>query len=105
MRDALGDREIAVCRELTKLHEEVIRTTLSDAAEYYETNEPRGEFVLVVSGKEETADRQLTADEAVALAKRLMEGGESASSAAKEAAAVSGLKKGEIYKLLMEREI
>lgn len=46
----LGDREIAVCRELTKLHEETRRTTLSEAAAYYRDNAPRGEFVLVIAG-------------------------------------------------------
>lgn len=45
----LGDREIAVCRELTKLHEETRRTTLSEAAAYYRDNAPRGEFVLVIA--------------------------------------------------------
>ncbi|MBO4290212.1 MAG: 16S rRNA (cytidine(1402)-2'-O)-methyltransferase [Lachnospiraceae bacterium] len=48
---ALGERRIAVCRELTKLHEEVLTMTLPEAAAYYEENEPRGEFVLVIEGK------------------------------------------------------
>ncbi len=47
---ALGDRKISLCRELTKLNEEVNRTSLSDACEYYKTHEPRGEFVLVIEG-------------------------------------------------------
>nr|MCR5719484.1 16S rRNA (cytidine(1402)-2'-O)-methyltransferase [Lachnospiraceae bacterium] len=47
----LGDRKISICRELTKKHEEVIRTTLNKALEYYDTNEPKGEFVLVIEGK------------------------------------------------------
>ena len=47
---ALGDRKISLCRELTKLNEEVIRTTLSGAVSYYEENEPRGEYVLVIEG-------------------------------------------------------
>lgn len=48
--EAFGDRKISLCRELTKLNEEIIRTTLSGAVKYYEENEPRGEFVLVVEG-------------------------------------------------------
>jgi len=46
----LGDRRISLCRELTKLNEEIIRTTIGGAIVYYETNEPRGEYVLVVEG-------------------------------------------------------
>lgn len=48
--NVLGDRKISICRELTKLNEEVMRTTISDACEYYKSNEPRGEYVLVVEG-------------------------------------------------------
>ena len=54
MLNAFGDRKIALVRELTKVHEEVLRTTLSGALEYYETNAPRGEYVLVVAGMEES---------------------------------------------------
>ena len=54
MLNAFGDRKVALVRELTKVHEEVLRTTLSGALEYYETNAPRGEYVLVVSGIEES---------------------------------------------------
>ena len=46
-----GERRIALCRELTKIHEEVLRLTLAEAVEYYNVNEPRGEFVLVLEGK------------------------------------------------------
>ena len=49
--EVFGDRKIALCRELTKLNEEVIRTCLSGAISYYEENEPRGEYVLVIEGK------------------------------------------------------
>ncbi|KAI4451079.1 Ribosomal RNA small subunit methyltransferase I [Eubacterium plexicaudatum ASF492] len=48
---ALGNRKISVCRELTKKHEEVRRTTISDLLLYYETQEPRGEYVLIIEGK------------------------------------------------------
>ena len=47
----LGDRRIALCREITKIHEEFVRTTISDAINKYEENPPRGEFVLVIEGK------------------------------------------------------
>ena len=51
--EVLGDRKISLCRELTKLNEQILRTTLSGAISYYEKNEPRGEFVLVVEGASE----------------------------------------------------
>ena len=51
--ESLGDRQAAVCRELTKLHEEVLHLSLSEAAGYYEAHEPRGEYVLVIAGAPE----------------------------------------------------
>lgn len=104
MYECLGDREIALCRELTKLHEEVRKTTLSEACTYYEQNAPKGEFVLIVAGAEsEEQTEEFTLESAAALAQRLVENGQSASRAAKEAAQISGFKKGEIYKFLIER--
>ena len=61
LADAFGeDRKISLCRELTKLHEEVRRMTLGEAAAYYEENPPRGEFVLVVAGAEEKPEAGCT---------------------------------------------
>ena len=54
-----GDRSISICRELTKLHETVIRMKISEAKEYYEQNAPKGEFVLVVEGYTQTAEEDL----------------------------------------------
>ena len=51
MLEVLGERKIALCRELTKVHEEIIRTTFDDAIAMYEENPPRGEFVVVIDGK------------------------------------------------------
>ncbi len=97
-----GDREIAVVKELTKIHETVFRTTLCEAVEHFGQNAPKGEYVLIVSGFESQAKEiEYTAESAAELAKRLMESGLSASAAAKEAASVSGIKKGEIYKLIV----
>lgn len=53
--DAFGDRRISLCRELTKINEEIMRTTISQAIRYYEENAPRGEYVLVVAGFEKGA--------------------------------------------------
>ena len=98
----LGDRRIAVCRELTKLHEQVISGTLSDAIEYFKVNAPRGEFVLIIEGRAPDVEKIYTLDEAVTLAKRLQIAGESASSAARQAAELTGIKKGEIYINMVE---
>ena len=53
--ESFGERNISICRELTKLHEEIIRLKLSEAIEYYSENNPRGEYVLVLEGKSEAA--------------------------------------------------
>ncbi len=94
-----GDREIALVKELTKLHETVERTTLSAACEKFETENPKGEYVLIVSGAKppEKSDSH-TFEEAVALAKEYIGGGMAASAAAKRAAAETGFKKSDIYK-------
>ena len=102
MLAAWGDRRITLARELTKLHEEIVRTTLSAACAMYEETDPRGEFVLVVEGAPETAaeDEEMTLEQAVQTAREYMDGGASAADAAKRAAALSGFKKGDIYKAL-----
>ena len=102
--EAFGDRKIALCRELTKLHEEVIRTTLEGAVERYRETAPRGEFVLVVEGAPPAAPREMFVADAVALARSLCERGLAPAPAAKEAARITGCKKSEIYKLLTGTE-
>ena len=95
----LGDRKISLCRELTKLHEEVRRTTISEAQAYYRENDPKGEFVLVVEGaREEKLTEQYTLEQAIEMARTLRAEGLSAADAAKQAAKVTGFKKNEIYK-------
>ncbi len=101
---ALGNREIAIARELTKIHEQVIRTTLCDAAEKYSKENLKGEIVLIINGAQPKENGFLTPAQAAAYAKELVAGGESKTNAAKIAAKESGLKKGEIYKLLIEEE-
>ncbi len=100
MLNYFGNRKIAVVRELTKLHETVMHTTLSDALNFFGDNTPRGEFVLIVSGAEEE-NTVYTLEDAIKIAKKLIEEGKSTSMAAKEAAATTGQKKGEIYKKLL----
>lgn len=104
--EALGDRRVAIVRELTKLHEEVIRTTLSEAAAKYSPDggeTPRGEFVIIVEGAspDKTAE-SYTPEQAAEMARSLIEGGMSVSEAAKEAAKATNLKKGDIYRLLVK---
>ncbi len=101
MLKVFGDRDIAVVRELTKLHETVFHTTLGGALEHYTENTPRGEFVLIISGAKENTE-EYTVEQAVEIAKKLVAEGQSTSFAAKEAANVTGIKKGDIYKLLLQ---
>ena len=75
MAELLGDRPAALCRELTKLHEDTVRTTLAQAAAYYAANEPRGEYVLVVAGREKQTAPALTLEEGVARVLALRDGG------------------------------
>lgn len=92
-----ADRPIALCRELTKLHEEVIRTTLGSALARYRQEQPRGEFVLVVAGApEETGEP----DEAAALerVRQLREEGASMKDAVRQAAQETGMNKNALYK-------
>lgn len=97
------ERSVSLCRELTKLHEEIRKTTLGQAAEFYRDNEPRGEFVLVLAGADpaDTAQDVPTLAEAVAAAERLMADGMAPSAAAKQAAAGTPFSKGEIYRALV----
>lgn len=104
MLEAFGDRPIALVREITKIHEEVIHTTLAQAADTYADNSLKGEIVLIVAGAAEEQEETQTLADAVAQAKRLMEKGVSISEAAKLAAKASSFKKGEIYKELLEDE-
>lgn len=104
MLAAWGDRRIAVVRELTKIHEEVRRTTLAEAAQYYRENTPKGEFVLVIEGAKEQQEEEMSLEQAVELARELIQQGHSASESAKQAAQLSGKKKGELYRLLMEEK-
>lgn len=99
--NTLGDRRLAIVREITKLHEEVIRTTLSEACKQYADGSLRGELVLILDGKKDAAESEITFEETVARAKALAEKGMSVSAAAKELAAQTPFKKGDIYKALI----
>lgn len=97
-----GDRKLTIARELTKVHEEIIRTTTKAAAETYTAENPlKGEIVLILEGKKSAESPAMTKDEAVRYAQKLIEGGMRPTDAAKEAAAIAGLKKNDIYKELV----
>ena len=102
---ALGNREIAIVREITKIHEEVIKTTLKDANELYGDGHLKGEMVLIIEGKNQETEQEITLDDAVKKAAALVQSGMTMSRAAKEAAASSPFKKSDIYKELLESEI
>ena len=97
-----GERRLTICRELTKLHEEIIRTTTKEAFENYFEGTLKGEIVLVLEGAEQEIEKKFTLEEAVALAEKVMAEGKKTSDAAKQAASVTGFKKNDIYKELMQ---
>lgn len=103
MYQVLGDRKITLARELTKIYEEVIRTTLSQAKKRYEEKPPKGEFVLVVEGMKEE-EQTMSFEQALNFIQTLTDKGEPLSKAAKDVARQTGFKKGELYAKFLERE-
>ena len=95
----LGNRKIALCRELTKMYEQVIRTTISGAIEYFETTEPKGEFVVMIAPPDNKEN--IFSSEAVADLLREKMQSVSLKSAVKEVAQISGLNKNEVYDLAL----
>ncbi len=103
MYKAFGDRRISIVREITKIHEEVIRTTLSEASQKYSDGSLRGELVFVIEGAAEDTDtKEFTLEQAGELAQRLIDEGNSVSDSAKQAAKATGFKKNDIYKILIK---
>lgn len=105
LADTFGrEREISLCRELTKLHEEIRRTTLGEAADWYGEETPRGEFVLVVRGAQ-PEEGECTLEDGLTLAERLREEeGLSLREAVRQAAKELGLSRNELYRLAVEQE-
>ncbi len=92
-----GDRPISLCRELTKLHEEVIRTTIDGAIALYEQQAPKGEFVLVVAGAPEQEEETASAQDAKSRVEELMAAGMSRKDAVKQTARELNLPKNTVY--------
>ena len=97
----LGDRKIALIKELTKIHENVELTTFSEAYEKYKDVKLKGEYVIIIEGKKQE-DVVFEEVDGIALAKKYLAEGMSISEASKKAAKETGLKKGDIYKALTE---
>lgn len=97
-----GGRRIALCREMTKLHEETVRTTLDGAVAMYAETPPRGEFVLVIEGAPEEAEGQRTPEAALELVNRYRAEGKSLKEACRLAAGQTGYKKNELYDLSVQ---
>ena len=91
------DRSVSICRELTKLHEEVILTTLGDAIAKYAETSPKGEFVLVVAGAPEVVTEEASIEDAAARVSQLMEAGLSRKDAVKQTALELNLPKNAVY--------
>lgn len=94
------DRKLSLCRELTKIHEEVLRMSLQEAVNYYSEHAPRGEYVLVLDGAEQSDTNHLTLEDAVSIAKAYIAQGMTASAAAKLSAKETGIQKNIIYQSL-----
>lgn len=102
LRDILGNRNIALCRELTKINEEVMNTTFDGAISYYEERRPKGEFVIVVEGYKESAEDAFWADMTEAEHVQFyIDGGMQKMDAIKAAAKDRKMPKGELYKKLL----
>lgn len=104
MCDAFGEeRRISLSREITKLHEQTLRTTLGGALEHFRETAPKGEFVLVLDGAPEEDISMLTIEDAVALVARLQEEkGLKTKEAVRQVAADTGIGKNELYDAVLK---
>ena len=102
MLEILGDRKVALCREMTKLHEETMRTTLRGAVDYYKEHDPRGEYVLVIEGAERQEGPAVTMEDGVARVLALREGGAKMKDAVRQVAGDTGLNKNALYEAALK---
>lgn len=98
-----GDRELSLCREITKLYEETIRTTIDGAIELYSNLPPKGEYVLVVKGKAESTELEMTLEQALERVEFYRSEGKSLKQASKLAAEDTGYSKNVLYNAVVER--
>lgn len=105
LHKVFGDRKITLARELTKIHEEIERTTLSEAILEYQERVPKGEYVLILEGAEQEADEvKFTIEQAIEMVLALSAKGTPLSMAAKDVARQTGYKKGDLYKGAIEQQ-
>ncbi len=108
--DALGERSMTICRELTKKHEEIRKTTLREAIAYYESNEPRGEYALVIAGRdrrEMEREKQQEIRENLSLQEHMdqyLSAGMDRKEAMKAVAKDRGMTKRDVYRQLLEED-
>ena len=98
-----ADRKIAMCREMTKLHEETLRMTLGEAMNYYQENAPKGEYVLVVAGADPAENSSVTLEEGVEQVCRLREEGVRMKDAVRQVAEETGLPKNDLYDAALKK--
>ena len=98
-----GEREISLCREITKIYEETIRTTIDGAIELYSNIPPRGEYVLVIRGKEESAEQEMTLPQALERVEFYRGEGKSLKQASKLASEDTGYSKNVLYNAAVEK--
>lgn len=105
LTDAFGpERRISLCRELTKLHEQILRMTLGEALAYYTENDPRGEYVLILEGAAEASEEALTLEDAVSLALERIASGASKKDAAREVSRETGFPKNALYDAVLRMQ-
>ncbi len=97
MLEYFGDRKISLCRELTKVYEEVLRMTISEAVEYYSLKSPKGEYVLVIEGKQNSESDNISIENALKQVGNLVDAGEKPVNACKAIAKEYGLRKSDLY--------
>lgn len=105
LTDAFGpERRISLCRELTKLHEQILRMTLGEALAYYTENDPRGEYVLILEGAAEASEEALTLEDAVSLALERIASGASKKDAVREVSRETGFPKNVLYDAVLRMQ-
>lgn len=106
LAEELGDRRVSMSRELTKIHEECLQMTLPEAVEYYQENEPRGEYVLIIEGAPEGAGQESpeqALERALEMTKEFIDGGMKLKEAVKQAAKQTGVRKNQLYSEALEK--
>lgn len=99
-----ADRRITLCRELTKLHEEVLPMKLQEAVQYYEDHDPKGEYVLILEGKPEESAPVMSEEDALAVVEQYRSEGRSLKESCKLASADTGYSKNELYSMATARK-